>query len=77
VDVYRPPVHDFVLARIEGGGSFALSGPAVVLCTEGFATLQGQGSSVPVGRGESFYVTPDEAKISLLGTATIFVATTG
>ena len=77
VSVYRPDIPDFVLVRVEGGGGYSLTGPAIALCTSGSVEIAGAASSARVARGESVYVTPDEGRITVTGSGELFVATTG
>jgi len=86
IEVFRPDVPDFVLTAIapdaggaggagDGGAQVILNGPAIVLCTHGAAELTGERSRARVERGEAFFVTPDEASITVSGDAALFVAT--
>ena len=87
VELYRPDVPDFLLARIapatrdaaagDAGASVVdVDGPAIVLCTAGEVTLTGEVSSVVVARGEAVFVTPDEGRIVVTGEGEAFLATT-
>ena len=78
LEVYRPPVPDFVLVRFGGGApaTFALRGPAIAICTRGSVALSGA-STVRVDRGSSVYITPDEGEITVEGDGEVFVATAG
>ncbi|WXZ49201.1 mannose-6-phosphate isomerase, class I [Clavibacter tessellarius] len=87
VELYRPDVPDFLLARIvpatrdatagDAGASVVdVDGPAIVLCTAGSVTLRGAASTVEVGRGEAVFVTPDEGRIVVTGEGEAFLATT-
>jgi mannose-6-phosphate isomerase len=40
-------------------------------------SIEGAASSVTIGRGESVYVTPDEASLRFTGSGELFLATTG
>ncbi|TAL45229.1 MAG: mannose-6-phosphate isomerase, class I [Salinibacterium sp.] len=75
VEVFAPDAN-FRLARIEDEGMLALSGPAIVVCTEGDLVVTGGRSTASVSRGDCVYVTPDEASLSVAGHGTVFVATT-
>jgi mannose-6-phosphate isomerase len=77
VEVFRPDVPDFVLVVIEDEGSYALTGPAIALCTEGDLEIVGAGSAYNLSRGDAVYITPDEGALSLAGLGTVFLATTG
>jgi len=81
VEVFRPDVPDFRLARVELGGEvpsarLPLDGPAIALCTDGTLELAGASGSLTVHRGESVLITPDEGVLTVAsGTGTLFVAT--
>ena len=77
VAVFRPDVPDFVLVVIEDGGSVALDGPAIALCTAGSLTVAGAHSRSELPRGGALYLTADEGTVSFAGSGTVFVATTG
>jgi mannose-6-phosphate isomerase len=77
VAIYRPDVPDFVLARVEGDGTLPLTGPAIALCTEGAGTMAGALGTTAIERGDSVYITADEAELTISGGATVFIATTG
>ena len=76
-DVFRPGVADFVLAHVTGGARYVLSGPGIAICTAGRFTIDGGATSATIARGESVYVTPDEAALTFTGTGELFLATTG
>ncbi len=78
IEVFRPDVPDFVLVRVTGaGGSYPLTGPGIAICTAGSMLIDGAASSVTLRRGESVYITPDEATLSFSGGGELFLATTG
>ncbi|MCU1576552.1 MAG: mannose-6-phosphate isomerase [Leifsonia sp.] len=86
VEVFRPDVPDFALVHIEldadaGAGvseaTVPLPGPAIVLCVDGTVEVGGAAAAgVAMHRGESVYVTPDEASVRVTGTGSLFLATT-
>ncbi|MGY4859682.1 mannose-6-phosphate isomerase, class I [Cryobacterium sp. AP23] len=91
VAVYRPDVPDFELAHIvvpadaEAGAAGAagvpmrqvsITGPAIAICTAGRFLVAGAGSSFALSRGESVYITPDEATLTFAGSGEVFLATT-
>jgi mannose-6-phosphate isomerase len=87
VELYRPDVPDFLLARIspatrdaadgdQGASVVEVDGPAILLCTSGEVTLRGEVSSVVVGRGDAVFVTPDERRLVVTGEGEAFLATT-
>ncbi len=80
VSVYTPDVPDFVLVLVNGAAldaRYAITGPAIAICTAGAVSISGGASSVTVSRGESVYVTPDEGALRFGGGGTLFLATTG
>ena len=91
VAVYRPEVPDFEMAHISvpadaapGGAAAAgvpmrqvtLSGPGIAICTAGRFLIAGAESSFTLARGESVYITPDEATLTFAGSGEVFLATT-
>lgn len=91
VEIFRPDVPDFALARVtvgesgykhgyqnEGAGQafFTPSGPAIVLVVEGEIRIGGQQSTATLVRGEASFVTPDEGALEFSGSGIAFVATT-
>ncbi|MFD1715641.1 mannose-6-phosphate isomerase, class I [Amnibacterium flavum] len=89
VEVFRPDVPDFALARIAVGDAgalhgyqntgaefaeFAPRGPAIVLVTEGELAVEGARSSTTIRRGEAVFVTPDEEVLRFSGSGIAFVA---
>jgi mannose-6-phosphate isomerase len=80
VEVFVPDVPDFVLVRVSGtdlDAGYTLTGPGIAICTSGEISIEGAASSVTIGRGESVYVTPDEASLRFTGSGELFLATTG
>jgi mannose-6-phosphate isomerase len=80
VDVFKPDVADFALTHIEldagiPQAEFSIPGPAIALCTAGALDLAGERESQTLVRGEAVYITPDEARLRVRGTGTLFVAT--
>jgi mannose-6-phosphate isomerase len=88
VAVYRPDVPDFELAHIsvpadaDAGAAgvpmrqVSITGPAIAICTAGRFLVAGAGSSFALARGESVYITPDEATLTFAGSGEVFLATT-
>jgi mannose-6-phosphate isomerase len=77
VEVFRPDVPDFVLTVVSAdaatdGVSLPLSGPAIVLCTSGRASLNGH----QLERGHAFYVA-EEPSLAIGGDGMLFIASTG
>ena len=80
IEVFRPDVPDFVLVRVSGKdlrAGYPLNGPAIAICTAAEFAIDGRVASVSLGRGESVYITPDEATLSFAGEGELFLATTG
>jgi mannose-6-phosphate isomerase len=80
IEVFEPDVPDFVLVHVSGTdlvAGYTLTGPGIAICTSGSVSIAGSVSSVTIARGESVYVTPDEASIRFTGTGELFLATTG
>lgn len=87
VEVFRPELPDFMLYRIEAGAgaetgqqdaaNIELDGPAIAIVTRGSVRLAGAGGSTELAVGEAVYVTPDERRLAVTGSGTVFVATTG
>jgi mannose-6-phosphate isomerase len=80
VEVLRPDVPDFLLVRVHGetiDAGYRIEGPAIAICTEGSLRIAGAVSTVDITRGESVYITPEEATLHFGGTGTLFLATTG
>ncbi|MDQ1525463.1 MAG: mannose-6-phosphate isomerase [Microbacteriaceae bacterium] len=80
IEVFVPDVPDFVLVRVSGtdlDAGYTLTGPGIAICTYGEISIEGAASSVTIGRGESVYVTPDEASLRFTGSGELFLATTG
>lgn len=76
VEVFRPDVPDFVLVRIEDEGTYSLTGPAIVLCTEGDLEVTGATGATNLSVGDALYVTPDEGTLGFSGLGVVFLATT-
>ncbi len=80
VEVFRPDVPDFALDHIVVGAgteraTVALPGAAIALCTAGDITVAGAAGDVRLTRGQSVFVTPDEQRLTVTGSGTLFVAT--
>ena len=79
VAAFRPDAADFELIRIDGmflDSTFTVTGPGIVICSAGNVSISGAESSTAVTRGESVYITPDEAGLRFTGSGTLFLATT-
>lgn len=80
VEVFKPDVPDFVLVRVADAGvgaQYPLTGPGIAICTAGEIRIDGGASSTTLGRGDSVYITPDEALLTFVGAGELFLATTG
>lgn len=82
VRVYRPDVPDFVLyaidlAAADAAALITLDGPAIALCTAGSLHIAGEHGAVNIARGESFFISPDEAGLSVSGEGSMYLATVG
>jgi mannose-6-phosphate isomerase len=87
VELYRPDVPDFLLARIApamrdaadgdaGASVVTVDGPSIVLCTSGAVSIRGEASSTDLVRGDAVFVTPDEGRLVVTGEGEAFLATT-
>lgn len=81
VAVYDTPVPEFRLYRVEpGSGPSALpgTGPRIVLCAEGAATLRdAAGRTLRLRRGQSCFVRAADGAATASGPALLFTAATG
>lgn len=69
--VFRPAVPDFELLHVTGDATLPLRAAAIALCTSGSFTL----GSFTLNRGESVYISADEAPVTVTGEGELFVAT--
>ncbi|THG30734.1 mannose-6-phosphate isomerase, class I [Naasia lichenicola] len=91
MEIFRPDVPDFALARITIGAAaekhghqlsggaeatFPLDGPGIVLVVQGSVAIVGAATSTMLERGESAFITPDEGALTFSGSGVAFVATT-
>ncbi|WP_210506455.1 mannose-6-phosphate isomerase, class I [Naasia sp. SYSU D00057] len=85
VEVFRPDVPDFVLARVTPASPTAAEaghaavrwtppGAAIVLALGGPAEVVGERTRTELAAGASVFVTPDEGRLTFTGTGTLFVA---
>jgi mannose-6-phosphate isomerase len=89
--LFRGPADDFVLLRVELGDAGAvhgvrlagpeevvvpLTGPAVALCLAGGAAITGATDSFTLAHGDAVFISPDEGRIVLRGSADVVIATT-
>ena len=82
VQVFAPGLDDFELIRVDVSDAtpsapVAASGPRIVLCIAGSASLASPTGSVSLVRGEAYYVTPDEGDLTVSGDGTLFIAAPG
>jgi mannose-6-phosphate isomerase len=78
---YDSPAPEFRLYRAEpGAGEVALpgsGGPRIVLCTEGTGLLRADSATLKLARGESCYLSAQDAAVTASGPASLFVAGSG
>jgi mannose-6-phosphate isomerase len=78
---YDSPAPEFRLYRAEpGAGDVALpggGGPRIVLCTEGTGLLRAESATLKLARGESCYLSAQDARVTASGPASLFVAGSG
>jgi mannose-6-phosphate isomerase len=78
---YDSPAPEFRLYRAEpGAAEVALpggGGPRIVLCTEGAAVLRAESGTLKLARGESCYLSAQDAAVTASGPASLFVAGSG
>jgi mannose-6-phosphate isomerase len=77
IDVFSPGIPDFELVHFSRKGVVPLDGPAIALCIDGSWQLRGALGSASISRGESLFVSGDEAQLAADGTGELFVATVG
>ncbi|HWD62147.1 MAG TPA: mannose-6-phosphate isomerase, class I [Humibacter sp.] len=77
VELFEPDVPDFRLAHVTADASLEPSGPAIVLCTAGSASVRGALGDIELERGQACFITPDEGSLrfTLAKGATLFAAT--
>jgi mannose-6-phosphate isomerase len=78
LELFRPDVPDFELARITGeiDPDFALelTRPAIAVCTEGTMTLRGESAEITLHRGEIALVLDEQRTVRAAGAGEIFIA---
>ena len=75
--VFAPDGQTFALGLVEGSdvnASHAVSGPTVVVCTEGEWVLQGEHNELPVAHGQAAIVDASEGRLRLTGTGQLWWA---
>ncbi|WP_423918392.1 mannose-6-phosphate isomerase, class I [Frigoribacterium sp. 2-23] len=78
VERFDPEGVGFALLRVRPGDNGAvveISGPSILLVTDGDVHVKGQDGTIRLSAGESSYVTPDEVRLAVTGGGTLFVAT--
>ncbi|GAB3804633.1 mannose-6-phosphate isomerase, class I [Humibacter antri] len=77
LELFTPDVPDFKLAHVTADASLELTGPAIVLCTAGSASVAGEHAGVEVSRGDAVFVSPDEGTLRFapLNEGVLFIAT--
>lgn len=80
VELFRPDVPDFELARVTPSGdepaTLDLPGPAIAIATAGRLSLAGASGSRSLSQGNAVFITPDEGRLAVTGDGELFVATT-
>jgi len=77
LSVYYPPGQAFDLSRLQGSQvseKIELSGPSIVLCTEGTWQLRGPRGSVTASRGEAWVVSQSESPMVFEGSGQLWWA---
>ena len=78
---YDSPAPEFRLYQAEpGAGEVALpggGGPRIVLCTDGAGVLRAESGTLKLARGESCYLSAQDATVTASGPASLFVAGRG
>lgn len=80
VETYRPVGHDFQLSRLDGqhvSEQVTLSGPSIVLCTQGTWQVRGPRGSITASRGEAWAVSQSESPLTLEGSGELWWASPG
>ena len=78
VSIFRPDVPEFELVVVRPSDApvrFSPSGDGILLCTAGEFRVEGSATAASLLRGDSVYVTADEAPLVFSGTGTVFLAT--
>jgi mannose-6-phosphate isomerase len=77
LELFTPDVPDFKLGHVTGDATLELTGPAIVLCTAGQASVTGDNGTVTVHRGDAVFVSPDEGTLRFAphDDGVLFVAT--
>lgn len=76
VERLHPAGVGFQLFVVRGQGAVSYRGPAILYCESGEFDVRGSSTSQAIRSGETFYVTPDEGGLELVGAGSVFVATT-
>ena len=82
VDLYAPRVAEFELVHVrvtetQPVAKLQINGPAIALCINGHAQIEGTTSGTGVQRGGAIFITPDEQSVRITGSAEIFIARPG
>jgi mannose-6-phosphate isomerase len=77
LELFAPDVPDFKLGHVTGDATLELTGPAIVLCTAGQASVTGDHGTITVHRGDAVFVSPDEGSLRFAPheDSVLFVAT--
>lgn len=74
---YQPPGQGFALSRLQGkvvDQKVELTGPSIVLCTEGTWQIRGPRGSVTASRGEAWVVSQSESPVVFEGSGQLWWA---
>jgi mannose-6-phosphate isomerase len=82
VDLYAPGVPEFELLHVRVTESnpvevLHIDGPAIALCINGQARIEGSSFGADMRRGSAIFITPDEHSIAVTGGAELFIARPG
>lgn len=72
-----PASRDQSTGRTHEKYGYRLTGPGIAICTRGRVDITGTVSSAHLERGQSVYITPDEAGLTFDGGGEVFLATVG
>jgi mannose-6-phosphate isomerase len=78
ISIFRPDVPEFELVVVRPSDApvrFSPSRDAILLCTAGEFRVKGAATAASLFRGDSVYLTADEAPLVFSGTGTVFMAT--
>lgn len=74
---YATPAREFELSKVVAPARLAVTGPEIVLCTEGEVALERLASRLTLSSGQSAFVSAADGAYALTGTGGVFRATLG